>query len=178
MIPNIIRDYLSPHKNILLNIFKEKNFTDYKNTFRLHKIKIGPFTQKTRLNILVEDFKQKIKFDSRNELDNINYKYYTKEQIINRKRSYFTIVEFISEFNFDSDINIKIESKQYHFNLWLNLFYISLERYFLCLNELFEQSFLKKSLKENSQTIKEKNYSNNTKNTYIYTNEIIEMHQT
>ena len=80
MIPRIIRDYLSPHKNILLNIFKEKKFTDYRNRFRIHKIKIGPFSEKNFLDFIIEDFKHNVKFNTQNESDNINYKYYIKEK--------------------------------------------------------------------------------------------------
>lgn len=149
MIPKIIRDYLSPHKNILLNIFKEKKFTDYRNRFKIHKIKIGPFSEKNFLDFIIQDFKHNVKFNTQNESDNINYKYYIKEKYINGKRLNFTIIEFNSEFIIDNDINIKIKSKKTHFNFWLNLFYISLEKYFHCLNEIFELDFILKNQKEN-----------------------------
>lgn len=149
MIPKIIRDFFSPYKNLLLKIFKEKKFTDYRNKFRIHKIKIGPFTEKNFLDFVIEDFKNNIKFSTLNESDNINYKYYIKEKFVNKKKLNYTIIEFNSEFIFDNDINIKIKSKKNHFNFWLNLFYISLEKYFYCLDEIFELDFLRKNAKEN-----------------------------
>ena len=129
-------------------MFKDKKFTDYKNKFMLHKIKIGPFVEKNFINFIIEDFKNNIKFDTNTELDNINYKYYIKEKYINKKRLNYTIIEFNTDFIIDNDINIKIKSKQNHFNLWLNFFYITLERYFDSLNEIFELDFIKKNLKE------------------------------
>jgi hypothetical protein len=158
MIPKIIRDHLSPHKNILLNIFKEKKFTDYKNKFRIHKIKIGPFSEKNFLDFIIEDFKHNVKFSTKNESDNINYKYFIKEKYENKQSLNYTIIEFNSEFILDNDINIIIKSKKNHFNLWLNLFYVSLEKYFICLNEIFELDFVKKNVKEfiNQQFINNK----------------------
>jgi len=149
MIPKILKEYFSPHKNLLLNVLKEKKFTDYRNKFRLHKIKIGPFINKNFLDFVIEDFKHNVKFDTKNESDNINYKYYIKEKYVNRNRLHYTIIEFNSEFIFDNDINIKIKSKKIHFNFWLNIFYISLEKYFFCLSEIFELDLIKKNVKEN-----------------------------
>ncbi len=157
MIPKIIRDYFTPHKNILLNVFKDKKFSDYRNRFRIHKIKIGPFSEKNFLDFIIEDFKHNIKFSSKNESDNVNYKYYVKEKYVDRKRLNYTIIEFNSEFIIDNDINIKIKSKKNHFNLWLNLFYISIEKYFHCLNEIFELDFLQNDEKGNIDEVKKFN---------------------
>lgn len=137
MIPKIIRDYFSPHKNILLKIFRESCFTNYKNKFKLISIKIGPFTNKNSLNFIIENFKKKVLFNSQSEFDNINFKYYLKEKHKDKRILNYTILEFNSDFIVDNAVNIKIHSKSVHFNCWINFFYITLERYFCCVNEIY-----------------------------------------
>lgn len=142
IIPKIVRDYSSPHKNILVKLFKETNFSNYKNLFKLKSIKIGPFVAKSRIRFLIENFKKKILFDSQSESDNINFKLYLKEKHLNKKVLSYTILEFNSELLVDNDINIKIISKAFQFNFWINFFYINFERYFIILNEIFGMNFL------------------------------------
>ena len=145
MIPKIIKNYLSSYDNILLNIFKDKNFCEYKNKFKIYKIKVGPFEDKNFLNFILEDLKLKIKFDSQTETDNINFKYFIKEKIINKKRMNYTILKFNNDLIIDNDINIKISSKKTNFNLWINFFYTTIENYFYVINQTFDLNLLNKN---------------------------------
>ena len=148
MIPKICKYYLKPHKNILVNIFKDKGFRDFKNTFKIHKIKIGPFTEKHYLNFSIEDFKKHQKFNSNSKYEKINFKYAIKEEIENQRKVNYSILEFNEPFVVNEDINIKVSSKKINFNSWLNLFFITLEYYFFVINEFLNNQIIMNSVKK------------------------------
>ena len=142
MIPKICKYYLKPHKNILINIFKDKNFREFNNKFIIHKIKIGPFSDRNYLNFIIEDCKKQIKFNSSSQFEHMNFKYAIKEELENHKMMSYSILEFNEPFIVNEDINIKISSKKINFNSWLNLFYITLEYYFFVINEFLDNEII------------------------------------
>ena len=145
MIPKIIKYYLNPHKNILFDIINDNKFYFNKNKFKIHKIKIGPFDKKTDLYFIIENFKQQIIFNTQIENEEINYKFYNKKKMVNKKSLYYTIIKFSDDFIIDNDINLKIKSSRNEFNLWLNFFYITLENYFNIMNNIFDSNIILKN---------------------------------
>lgn len=146
MIPKICKYYLKPHRNILINIFKDKNFREFKNKFKLHKIKIGPFSERNYLNFIIEDCKKQIKFNSGSKFEKVNFKYAIKEEIESSRNVFYSILEFNEPFILNEDINVKISSKKINFNSWLNLFFITLEYYFFVINEFLENDIISNSV--------------------------------
>lgn len=142
LIPKISKYHLKPHNNILISIFKDKDFRDIKNSFNILKIKIGPFLEKHYLNFIIEDFKKQIKFNTKNKYEKVNFKHVIKEEIINDKIINYSILEFNEPFIVDKDINIKICSKHINFNCWLNFFYITLENYFFMIDEFLNNQII------------------------------------
>lgn len=142
MIPKICKYYLQPHKNILIQLFRNKGFREDQNTFNILKLKIGPFTDKHYLRIVIEDFRKQVKFDSKNKYEKVNFKYAIKEEIINNKTLNYSILEFNEPFIVDKDINIKVNSKHISFNSWLNFFYITLEYYFYMIDEFLNNQII------------------------------------
>jgi hypothetical protein len=167
MIPNIIKDYFNPYKNKFSDIFHPKLGSDYKNKFKIHSIKIGPFDYREDINIDIEDILQTLKFSTKIKKNQIDYKYYIKEKNINGKRLNFVIVKFISNFIIDDDINIKINSKKNNFNFWVNFFYLSLEKYFFCIDKIFSLNLLMENKEYKlftGEKKKKKNFNDNNSN--------------
>jgi hypothetical protein len=163
MIPIIIKDYFIPYKNKFSDILYPKIGCDYRNKFKIHAIKIGPFDYREDINIDIEDILQTLKFSTKKNKDLIDYEYYIKEKNINGVKLNFVIIKFISNFIIDNDINLKINSKKNNFNFWVNFFYLSLEKYLFCIDKIFSLNFIMEN--RNFRFTGEKKKKNN--NNYI-----------
>ena len=138
----MIYSNLSFSKNLLLNVFEEKLFHKFTNSFKLKKIKIGPFLNKNFLNLKIENFKNIIKFDSSNKFETLNYKYSVKESYLKEGNLVnYSIFEFNDNFIIEEDLNFNFENKKLKFNNWLNLQYITIENFILTINEIVSKEF-------------------------------------
>jgi hypothetical protein len=164
MIPTIIEDYFLPYKNKFSEIFTAKVESDYKNKFKIHTIKLGPFITNEKIDIDIENIFTSLKFSTKynkENLTNIDYKYIMKEKYLNGKRYNFIIIKLISDLIVIDDINIKINSKSNNFNFWVNFFYLSLEKYLLCINKILSLNLIMKNNNFKLYTAEETRHKNN-----------------
>lgn len=82
LIPKMIKTNLTFSKNLLVNVCNDKIYSLFSNSFKLKKLKIGPFKNKNFLNFKLTDFKDIIKFDSSSKNESVSYKYSIKEEYI------------------------------------------------------------------------------------------------
>lgn len=140
LIPKIRQDYLTPpNGNLLTNVFGNKDYYNHTNSFKITKIKLGPFNKKLHFNCQILNFKSQAVFNTESKMKKINYKFICKEEHEQESQQnlYYFIIELVDELIVDSDINIKIYGKL-NFNAWVNFFYITLENFIYLVNTEFK----------------------------------------
>lgn len=96
MLPKICKNFISPSRNLLLNMFKDKFYYEYINIFKLKKIKVGPFNDKIGLNFQILNFKNQIKFNSNDKCEKVNFKYSFKEELDNQTQKMVNYVILVN----------------------------------------------------------------------------------
>lgn len=117
--------------NILIN--KSSEIYNYRNSFILKKIQVGPIKTRESLRLIINNYSKQRLFDSNNFLFQRRYKCSLKEEYLYEDgksiRAIYVIFTFSDKESFDVMSDIEIIFKGYHmdFFMWLNLNYITLE---------------------------------------------------
>ena len=138
-IPIIFRMYSTENSknNLLHSIFinEANEFFKYGNKFLIKKIKIGPFPYKKSLDISIYSFNKHLLFCSKSFKEHISYKQSIREeQYISDNQILFqhsTIIDFLNEdsLEIESDSEIRVNGQSIDFFLWVNFYYITLEKF-------------------------------------------------
>lgn len=162
-IPKIFRMY-SIHnnkKNLLFYIFNRvSQLFDYGNSFYIKRIKIGPFfntLSNNKLSLKVFNFGKKKFFDSCDNKNNFRQECLKEMLALKDKErlttASYSVFEFFKDDNLeiDSDSEIVVDGNGISFFVWLNFFYITLEK---LLDFIVDLIHIERNL----------SYSNNNKN--------------
>ena len=173
LIPKIIESYLTvPKGNLLFIIFDDKKcYYNYKNSFLIKKIKIGPMEKKFVLNCEIVNF---LSLEIFNTCKNDFYKFkimiLEENDTLSKEKVYYYKIEIIDDIIINSDINIKISGGNINCNAWINLFYITLENFIYLVNTEFKDNIMKKGEIMNGNILvkKRKKHTSNFSNYSLY----------
>lgn len=147
-IPKLFRVYCSRTSNLLEEILssKSKLYFQYGNVFKIHRIKIGPFREKSSLDLVIRNFNKEQIFNS--GTSNTTFKFCIREETTTNRRSRYTSIFAIYEFvcndklRIESDSEFTFSGTKANFFFWINLFYVTLEKYLDIISELISKGLI------------------------------------
>ena len=158
------------NNNLLHSVFnKNSKLFANSNNFTLKKIKIGPFTRKMNLEVILKNFSNTILFNSKTHVDYVKV-ISEEQQIGSSKKLHFIVLEF-EGIKIDKDFEIKVKGDGLYFFVWLNFYYISLQK---IVNFLDKNTIEKQKSKEltliNRNEVTNKVFYENDLSTYLSKN--------